>query len=337
MTTTPRIETTDAWRTLDLGGGTDEFSLATVRLGLDAGYGAVRLARGPNGEPELLIPTQAGRRLPAGLSSEAVPVTIVQFVVDGHTRPFIEVSCLIPDLQAPFRQLVDDVIRRLEAGTGPEQAVAAAIVQFRDLLRRQQPRGLELLIGLFGELLLLNELLATNQRAAQNWTGPLRQRHDFSSSQFSAEVKSTLKRDDKAIRITSLEQLAPPSDGRPLFLVHTVLERTGGGGTSVRDLITEASRIAADRSVIDRALKSLQLEDWQSSAFLAEERFAPLRRDLYRVDKGFPKLDAASFREGCPPPGVSEIEYTLDVAHARAWQVDAPKIPQIIQGLAAGP
>ena len=337
MTTPPLNETADAWRTLDLGGGADEFSLATVRLGLDAGYGPIRLARGPNGEPELLIPTETGRRLPEGLSSEAVPVRIVQFVVRGHAQPFIELSCLIPELQAPFRELVDDVIRRLREGVGPEQAVGAAIAQFRDLLRRQQPHGLELLIGLFGELLLLNEMLGTNPQAAKNWTGPLRQRHDFSSAELSAEVKSTLRRDGRAIRITSLEQLWPPSDGRPLVLVHTVLERSGGAGMSVRDLVFEATRLAGDRSLIDRALESLQLADWQSNALLAGERFALLRRDIYRVDTGFPRLGLDSFRPGCPPPGVSKIEYTLDLDHARAWQVEALEIPQIIRRLAAAP
>jgi hypothetical protein len=335
MTTPLHDETADAWRTLDLGGGADEFSLATVRLTLDAGYGPVRLARGQNAEPKLLIPTQTGRRLPDGLSSETVPVKIVQFVVGKRTQPFIELSCIAPELQAPFRQLVDDVIRRLREGTGPEQAVGAAIAEFRDLLRKQRPYRLETLVGLFGELLLLKDLLAVDPRSGQNWTGPLRQRHDFSSAEISAEVKSTLKRDGKIIHVTSLEQLQPPSDGRPLFLVHTVLERTGSGGASVRDLISDALRTAADQSVIERAVNAMQLGDWRSDNLLAGERFALLRRDLYRVDQRFPKLVPDSFRPGCPPPGVVKIEYTLDLEHARGWQLDSSEVTQIIRSLAA--
>jgi hypothetical protein len=335
MTTPLPDETTDAWRTLDLGGGADEFSLATVRLNLDAGYGPVRLARGKNGEPELLIPTQPGRRLPEGLSSETVQVKVVAFIVGGRTQPFIDLSCISPELQAPFRQLVNDVIRRLREGSAPEQAVAAAIAEFRDLLRRQRPHDIEALIGLFGELLLLNDLLAVSPQAAQNWTGSLGQRHDFSSLQTSAEVKSTLKRAGKTVHVTSLEQLRPPSDSRPLFLVHTVLERTGSAGATVRDLIAEAVRTASDQSVINRALRAIQLHNWHSDDLLAGERFALIRRDVYRVDSSFPKLDADSFRPGCPPAGVLGIEYTLDLEHARAWQLDASEVPEFIRSLAA--
>ena len=338
MTMPLHDDAADAWRTLELGGGTDEFSLATVRLPLDAGYGPVRVARGSNGDPQLLIPTQAGRRLPeATTSSEAVPVRMVQFLVAGRSQPFIELSCVVPELHATFRLLVADVIRRLHEGTGPEQAVVGAIAQFRDLLRRPLAYSLEALIGVFGELRLLNEMLAINSEAAKNWTGPLRQRHDFSSPEISAEVKSTLKREGKTVHITSLEQLQLPSDGRPLVLVHTVLERTGSGGASVRDLIAEAIRLAADQSVIERALQSLQMDGWRSNDLLTAERFALLGVDFFRVDDGFPRLDPASFRPGFPPAGVLAVEYNLDLDHARAWQIASPDVPEIIGRLAAVP
>ena len=68
--------TRDAWRALKLGGGSSEFSLATIRLPLDAGFGPVRVALGENGELRLLIPTETGRRLPEGLSGAGVRASV---------------------------------------------------------------------------------------------------------------------------------------------------------------------------------------------------------------------------------------------------------------------
>jgi len=334
MTTPSHINATDAWKTLELGGGTDEFSLATVRLNLDAGYGPVRVARGPDGNIQLLIPTLVGRRLPDGVSSDAVPVKTAQFLVNGRPQPFIELQCVVPELDAPFRLLLDDVLRRLSQGAGPEQAVGAAVAQFRDLLRKPRSYSLEALVGLFGEFRLLNELLAINSEAASVWTGPLRQRHDFSSRQICAEAKTSLKRDGKAVHISSLEQLEPPSDGRPLVLVHTVLERSGAGGSSVADLIEQAFHLAADQMLIERALQSLQMDGWRSNSSLTSERFSTMRVNLYRVDASFPRVTPESFRSDHPPPGVFGIGYSIDLDHARKCLLDSSNTLPIIRQLA---
>jgi hypothetical protein len=127
----PQTEIADAWRTLEAGGGSNEFAVATVQLGLDAGYGPVRIAKGVDGEDRLLIPTESGRRIPDTISGDAVDVKIVQLIVAGRARPFIQMICGNIDLQAPFRGLADDVLRRLAAGNGPEKAVCDAVLQFR--------------------------------------------------------------------------------------------------------------------------------------------------------------------------------------------------------------
>lgn len=333
--TMPRLaEAADAWRTLEAGGGSNEFELATVRLPLDAGYGAVRVARGPGGEEQLLIPTESGRRLPESISSEAVGVRIVQYLIDGRPKPFIEMRCGASDLQAPFRALVDDVLRRLVDGLAPERAVVEAILQFRDLLRQRRQYSIEELVGLFGELQLLNELLVVNPAAAVCWTGPLRQRHDFSSVSVCAEVKSTLRRDGRQVHISSLEQLQPPTDDRPLVLFHTVLERSGAGGRSVSELLEQSTRLATDPTVIDRALRELRVDDWRSNDRLSAERFSVLRVEAFWVDALFPRLDPMSFKAGHPPPGVLGVEYTLDLDHAIQWRLAPLEVPALIVRLA---
>jgi len=333
--TKPSDESTrEAWRALQLGGGSSEFSLATIRLTLDAGFGPVRLALGEDGEPRLLIPTETGRRLPDGLSGVGVRVAVVQYLVAGAVRPFIEVTCAASELTEVFESLSDEILRRLRIGSGPEVAVADAIAEFRELLMRGRAQSLEMRVGLFGEVVLLNELLIINSAAGSTWTGPLGQRFDFSGSRVCAEVKSTLRRSGSVIQVSSLEQLAPAGNERVLVLVHTVLERSGAGGQSLRELIEQGRQRSSAPDVIDRALACLGLDDWRTREALADERFQALRQEFYEVGPGFPQLTPDSFRPGHPVPGVREISYSVDLAHARSFLLDPTRRTALLESLA---
>lgn len=329
MTTSPE-STRDAWRVLQLGGGSTEFSIATVRLALDVGYGPVRLGMGAEGEPELLIPTESGQKLPEGLSGPGVMVRLVYYVIADRSCPFIEVTCS-PGLDEVFRALADDILRRLRAGTGPEMAVGQAITDFRELLARARPQSLEMLVGLFGELHFLDDLIRTNPAAASMWTGPLGQRYDFTGVRCCAEIKSTLRRAEMLIRVSSVDQLEPPEDGRPLVLVHTILERPGTGGQSVQELIEQIREHGSAPDVIDRGLTALGLGDWRTRQALKDERFSVLRKQFYEVIPGFPKLGLNSFRAGHPAPGITEITYALDLAHAARFQLDADRAAGVLR------
>jgi putative PD-(D/E)XK family protein DUF4420 len=334
--TKPSDESTrEAWRTLQLGGGSSEFSLATLRLALDAGFGPVRLALGENGEPRLLIPTETGRRLPDGLSGAGVRASVVQYLVAGAAIPFIEVACAAPELTEVFKSLSDEILRRLRAGSGPELAVADAIAEFRELLMRGRAQSLEMRVGLFGELVLLNELLAINSAAGSTWTGPLGQRFDFSASRLCAEVKSTLQRSGSVIHVSNLEQLTSAGDGRALVLVHTVLEHSGAGGQSLRDLIDQTRQRSSAPELIDRALACLGLDDWRTHEVLADEKFRVLRQEIYNVGPGFPRLTQDSFSPGHPMPGVREISYAVDLAHARSFLMDPARRTALLESLAS--
>jgi hypothetical protein len=336
MTTPLFTEAEAAWRTLDLGGGSDEFSLATVRLPLDAGYGPVRLAGTTSGQRVLLIPTESVRRFPESVSGDAVRVRLVQLVVAGRPSSFLEVSCDLAHLQAVFRALVDDVLRRLQEGAGPEKAVADAIEEFRALLKRRHVLSFDAQVGLFGELSLLNDLLLLNPNASKVWTGPLGQRYDFSGTSVCAEVKTTVQRDGRKVHISSVDQLQLPGEGRALVLVHTTIERAGAGGMAVRDLISQAMTRATDAAALERALAAQQLEGWRTDEMLASERFSIIRTTFYRVEGQFPRVSPESFREGQPPLGVSNIQYVLDLDHARRWQFDDAKIQALLSQL-SGP
>ncbi len=147
------------------------------------------------------------------------------------------------------------------------------------------------------------------------------------------EVKATLQRHSRQVQISSLEQLQAPASGQ-LFLYFIVLERSGGGGRSVREVLEHVERVATDPTVIDRALQSMNMADWRTNEKLATERFSVLRVEVFRVDSEFPRLDPSSFLPDYPPAGVVNVEYTLDLGHAKAWRVEPTEIPLLLKQLA---
>ena len=332
--TTSTPDTREAWRTLEGGGGSSEFSLLTLRLEFDPGHGPVRLALGEDGGPRMLIPTGSASPSAENLSGPGVGVRSVHYIVNGRASPFIEVSSRLRELDDVFRSLSDEILRRLQAGTGAEAAVTQALEEYRDLLRRDRMHPLEWLVGLCGELHLLEALMERNAAGAGTWTGPLGQRYDFSGPIACAEVKSTLKRADAVVRVTSLEQLEPPGEGRRLLLVHQCLERSGAGGRSTSELIETLRCRAPDPGVIDRALLALGLDDWRESRVLMSERFRLLRQQVYDVRAGFPRLGVDSFRTGTVPAGVRAISYDVDLAHAAPFRLNEAEISRFLDQLA---
>lgn len=324
----------EAWLKLKIADTDHEFPVSTVRLPVDFGYGPVRVGIGADGAPQLLVPTASGRRLGDGLSGRAVRVAMVQYVVNGRKTDFIEVRSTEQHLEDVFHRLVDEILRRLVGGSSPEQAVSGAIAELRDLLRRASPRDEDFLVGLYGELTFLLSLVERNPAAAKTWTGPLLQRHDFSSVSICAEVKTSLRRGASAIKVSSLEQFDPPTDGRSLILVYYTIERTGAGGQSIRDLIESCYQHVDGPLALDAALGAIRLHDWRSDPVLVADRFGVLRRQYYRVEDDFPRLSSGSFVGGGPPTGVSHISYELDLSHAQQFRVAEGDVEALIERVA---
>lgn len=323
----------DLWRALQLEGGSSDADVPTIPFDLDVGHGPVRLARAEDGNPRILIPCEDYRRTePPG--SFGIEVKKTQLVVSGRRVAFIEVGCCSAELQDVFLSLTDDILRRLENGVRAEVAISRAIAEYRDLLKRGAVFSIEFLAGLFGELALLEALQDHDSGAAAAWTGPLKQRFDFSGFVACAEVKSTLGRGAEVIHINSMDQLDPAVDGRTLYLVVQGLERSGTGGRSITDLIEVVRGRASDPALIDRALTELHLDGWRGSEALGIERFNVYRRRLFDVRPGFPRLRLGAFLPGNPPAGVSAIEYDLDLRHAEAFRVAEDDIPAILSALA---
>ena len=323
-----------SWDLIQTDGTSNELSLPSLPLPVDIGYGPLRLAKNQTGRRQLLVPVDLRYRLPKEIGTECIAVQIQSLFVGEKLQRFVVVTCLRAELDVVFISVAREIISRLAVGTPTIDSIETVIEEYRDLLR--QPRELlttEQLIGLFGELVILERLLERRGTSAL-WTGPFGARHDFTGKSNALEVKSTIRRSMPVIHVTSIEQLMPPTNGGPLFLSHVVLERSGTGGRSIAELLDTVSALTDDSNRLADALAHHGLDAWRTADDLNDQKFNVVFESMYRVDEHFPSLSLDSMKSGAVPNGILDITYSVDLTFASRCLLNDEESRSVIESLA---
>lgn len=299
------------------------------------GYGQVRIALGPAGEPRLLVPVGRPAAGTTNAGSHNLLLTRSSFRSVGKLEHFIDITLRNPRLYRVFTELVEEILKRLESGIGPETAVHGTIQDFRNLLART-PEGeipLTKLCGLLGELVILEKLTAKLPNALEAWTGPNGQRHDFRRRDIALEVKTSLRSDASRVIIHGPEQLLPPSGGR-LYLAHVRMEPVNGGPLSVAELHRKIIENGTDEVILDEQLAELgcsnpDAEEWNTMSFALEGI------DIFTLSPGFPSITPASFSDSILPVGIVGLTYEIDLAMAHSHLLDESQAEALLQEFCA--
>jgi hypothetical protein len=175
--------------------------------------------------------------------------------------------------------------------------------------------GPEAETGLYGELVVLREIVGTGIPAAcaiEAWQGPLNGLHDFSWGSGAIEVKTTVSVNVFPARVGSLEQL-DPSLKQPLYLVGVRLAVSSTGRTLPESVGMLRDRLAGDPptlSVFENRLLHAGYLDARVDNYT--RRFETVGIIVFEVTGSFPgltrcKVDAA-IRQ-------AHYELDLDVLH----------------------
>ncbi|EJM63031.1 hypothetical protein PMI29_03504 [Pseudomonas sp. GM49] len=300
--------------------GDGVIDIPTIDSGINTGFGAARYAITLNGEPRLLVPT-SGRypgRLP---STDKLSVSITSLAVAGKNVLFIDIMCLERALDPVFAELVEAILRRVENGVSPNAAVTSAIHDFQELLKAVS--GPEItesaILGLVGELFILHELASINCTAIETWVGPLEQRHDFRRHVHALEVKTSRRLDATRVSIHGIDQLEPPTGGS-LTLAHIKIERAEDGELSVAALVKRLHDIFVDKSTLQQRLAGIGCQNPSAPEWNRITYSSPVMT-VFQVVPGFPGITRASFASGSLPSGVGDLEYSIDLTHATAYEL----------------
>lgn len=315
----------DAWKRIrTTGKGDGNLEVPSLSTAIETGYGYARYAIGAKGEPRLLVPC-GNSNPPRDLGSSANLLAChTYFLQGGHNAGFLDVMVTDRRLDNVFAELVGEILHRLETGHSPERAVSGTISDFRELLAAVPKREVKTsdIVGLLGELVVLDQLTDISASAVQAWTGPFEQRHDFRRGLAAIEVKTSARSDASCVTVNGPEQLLAPNAGS-LHLAHVRLERSAAGSISVKALYDRLLDKHVDRVPLDSALNALGCEDAASEAwnsFTAEVE----GMDVYLVVDGFPRITRMSFESGCLPHGVVGLSYEIDLIAAQPLLLSAP-------------
>lgn len=274
-----------------------------------AGDGRTGLMHGADrhGHRHLLAPIAASLAIEP---SKGDNLEVIDIEVNG--RRYLDLICTSDALAHVFASLADQVVRRCEGNDQPEfQVLQRTLAEWRQLLKPSPALSEEEARGLFGELHVLQQLVATNPGyALDSWTGPDQAEHDFTTPRGDLEVKSS-RTEGRSVVISSLHQVDPPED-RPLVLIRLRVE-SSPKGRNIRDMVEElvAAGLLHDQLVAKLAgARYVFGGDPDNHRFVVTEPPA-----AWTVDDDFPGMRASDVPEE-RRAAIRSVKYTLDLVAA---------------------
>ncbi len=298
------------------------------------------------GEPELrlLIDKPAGRltlRAPMDEIAVIPPNRLANVtaaaVFDGGRR-YLEIATMGEELVADGYSMLMMIADRIQLdGAGPLAAFEETLDLWESILSARARLGVEAEVGLFGELLLTEALLASGAAGPEAWRGGLREEHDFGFGEIDVEVKTTAG-EHRVHRIHGLGQLLPTAGGA-LWLLSVQITRGGDDqGRTLSELVDDVLDQAGPEGH-ERVLANLAGVRWNET-----------QRDLYkdrwrlrtvplplRVENDFPRI-TPSLLTGLPvdTSKIREVDYDIDVSSFAASSGPPPELVAALDLMGAG-
>jgi hypothetical protein len=303
---------------------------ATTRSGLS-------VAVDHDGHRHLLVPVDPKRRLAREFRGPTLRLERRPYEDEDTYQVYADLACLRPDLGDLFTELCVDVVGASQAlPQSPVKALYQVLDRWKALFQKQAEKlGPEQLVGLFGELLVLERLLEIDPDAHRLWRGPTGHRHDFSSDLLAVEVKSSGADTGRRPRIHGLDQLDAPAGGE-LFLAWFRLTRTPAesAGTGFLELIERVRALADDESALLGRLAHAGYSVNDDELY-RHVRFVVAEERWYQVtDSGFPGLTSRTLASAGVPISVLDVEYTIDLSGDLPAPMPSAQVTRVIDRLA---
>lgn len=276
-----------------------------------AGTPALRLRIDkPRGRVTLRAPLSVSGRLPVNPLAHVAVETVLEegdSVIDISTTD----ARIVLDGYAMLMAVADRI--QIE-GFEPLAALEETLKTWGSILSTRTRLSAEAEVGLFGELLVVRAILATDVASAAAWRGGFGEEHDFGFPDADVEVKTT-SGEKRRHWIHGLTQMVETGN-TPLWLLSVQVTRGGEQqGKRLPDLIDDVSSMTDEsgRTRIEANLARIGWNDGQRDLF--DERWrlrsAPM---ALRVDAAFPRLTPVLLsRAGVDTASLRQVAYEIDV------------------------
>lgn len=290
---------------------------------------AARLAVSSEGQPQLLLPVarmEAGIPLP---EANGLSLSVTRYKNTGvETQLFIQIRCMISQLETVFLDLSENICQRIREGGNAIACITAAIVEFRELLDgSHSDAGLAKVIGLFGELLVLEKALVQNENALAYWTGPAGGRRDYAFETLCIEVKTTQRSHQRQVTIHAIDQLAT-GDKKELYLWFYSVEEDPGAGSFLSELVARIEIMLDNIEPFRQLLEGIGYNEETKSDW-DRKKWSVLESQPYLVDDKFPRITNESF-DGGMPSGITHVTYRVDLDTAKQCRISETDVLKAI-------
>lgn len=290
---------------------------------VDTPAGSPLITVDANGHRHLLIPTTGEKRGVEDRQSAGVHMVSSNWGYEGESRTYFDVICLKTHLNGIFDLMMLDMLTALpEDSDHPDRVCRRVLNRWREFLTPEPIRVPDKtkVVGVWGELWILEQLSRRQSDAVRMWTGPDRGRFDFFNLSTALEVKSTLQRKGTTVTINGHDQLEPPNSGSLYFSVLKLEERPVGG-IGLPDLIEQIVENGVERRQILTSLLKIGISP-DILPNTGDLRFDLSEWFLYEVNEKFPKIIATSFKDDVLPNGVIALTYQIDLSMQPPYPLD---------------
>jgi hypothetical protein len=279
----------------------------------------------------LLIPVESKDEF-AESDDLIVSIRRATFDMGDGEEDFLQLACRNETLEVVFAQLCSELIDAINNSNSPGSESRAMYDRWRALFAGRPGTSMSksALVGLFGELQTLHELLqATSNREVSMWKGPEHSTHDFVRKTNHIEVKTTTSRNELVVEIHGFDQL-DVSEGEVLHLiVHRV--SLSDNGFTIDDQIERLVTLGADRIAIFEKLSQIGY-DWADTKDYGGFRFRIEETRGFKVDDHFPRVVRSTFVNGVSPRGIVRLTYSLDLTSPQVGELNRSQLLDLYQG-----
>lgn len=285
------------------------------------------------GRPHLLVVT--GEADPPSSDIATLEIGSRKLSIGGAEQTMLDVSCLFEALAEVFDHFVVAIVEQLRGvDTEPEVAVTLVLEKWRQfLMPAAGPPGRDKLAAVFGELILLCDVVASDARHRVDcWVGPFGARHDIRRGAIAVEVKTTRSHTSRVVTIHGEDQLVEP-DGGELYLHMVRLEEAPDAGQSVSTLVDSLLGAGVIAEDLFTALAAVGVPP-ADLPHADHVRFEVRERLTIPVDTECPRIVPETFVGGARPVGVVDVAYRIDLDHVLDRALDDRELASVIAGLA---
>ncbi|MEW5747551.1 MAG: PD-(D/E)XK motif protein [Candidatus Thermoplasmatota archaeon] len=222
-----------------------------------------------------------------------------------------------------FTALCTDIIRTLESSSVAQRMenLQQCFLRWSRFFERWNQEGmtLERQRGLLGELEFLDMLLRRQIpifTSVSSWKGCDGGVHDFALGRNAIEVKTTVMKEPRKVRINSERQL---DDGHleSLVLFVVTLQETEANGVTLPDKISELRKVLENdmnaASLFETHLISSGYVDSDAEKYTSG--YVIKKKESFAIKNGFPRIVSL-------PSGLGDLQYTLTLSACEPYRID---------------